>query len=96
MFGLFHRLRLGFISKSLLGVACWHHLSCSETLVLGLLVDDDGKCLVPMGDELLPAVRLAFEAARNLEKSTRKKKVRKGKHAKIGPTEFHVCYRRQH
>jgi hypothetical protein len=62
--------------------------------VLRLLVDSKGQSLVPMGDELLPAVRCAFNASRNLEKSGKKKgkqyKVASGKKAKVGAPEFHA------
>jgi len=60
--------------------------------VLRLLVHKDGSSMVPMGDELMPAVRCAFNASRNLEKDGKKdgvkKKVSKGKKAKVGLTEF--------
>jgi len=56
--------------------------------MLQLLVDDSGEPLVPMGDELMPAVRCAFEISRNLEIATKRKKVAKGKKAKVGETEF--------
>lgn len=61
-----------------------------KTGICRLLVDAQGKSLVPMGDELLPAVRCAFNASRNLEKCTKKKKVKTGKKAKVGHTEFHA------
>lgn len=56
--------------------------------VLKLLVDDHGQCLVPMGDELMPAVTCAFNASRHMEKSRKGYKVSKGKKAKVGLTEF--------
>lgn len=55
-----------------------------------LLVDHDGTSLVPMGDELMPAITCAFDAAKNLEKSSKKKKVQTGKKAKVGMLEFHA------
>jgi len=58
--------------------------------LLKLLVDASGKSLVPMGDELMPAVRCAFNAARHLEKSSKNYKVSKGKKAKVGAKEFHA------
>jgi len=57
-----------------------------------LLVDTNGESLVPMGDELMPAVTCAFNASRNLETDSKKdgvkKKVAKGKKAKVGIVEF--------
>lgn len=58
--------------------------------LLRLLRHDDGTSMVPMGDELLPAVRCAFNAARNLEHSSKTYKVQKGKKAKVGQREFHA------
>lgn len=62
--------------------------------ILKLLVEPGGESLVPMGDELLPAVRCAFNASRNLEKHSKtgktSYKVATGKKAKVGAKEFHA------
>lgn len=65
----------------------------AEELKVGiekLMTEDDGSCLVPMGDELMPAVKCAFNASKHLEKAGKGRKVKKGKAAKVSMKEFHA------